>query len=109
MGDVGTTKLFENDKVIVWEFTLEPGEETAMHNHEYDYVFYALEGASLQVHDSHGNDLGTLAINTGDTYAFKVEKGELVSTDDRNLRVPTMHKARNIDTSRYREILIESK
>jgi hypothetical protein len=109
MGEVGTTKLFENEKVIIWEFILEPGEETAMHNHEHDYVFYALEGAPLQVHDADGNDLGTLPVATGDTYAFKVEKGELISTDTKNLRVPTLHKAKNTGTSRYREILVESK
>tara|TARA_X000001036_G_C20407160_1_gene695381 strand:+ start:269 stop:664 length:396 start_codon:yes stop_codon:yes gene_type:complete len=109
MGEVGTTKLFENEKVIIWEFILEPGEETAMHKHEHDYVFYALEGAPLQVHDAEGNDLGTLPVATGDTYAFRVEKGELISTDAKNLRVPTLHKAKNTGTSRYREILVESK
>ena len=72
-----------------------------MHNHEHDYVFYALEGAPLQVHDADGNDLGTLPVATGDTYAFKVEKGELISTDTKNLRVPTLHKAKNTGTSRY--------
>ena len=102
MSDVGTTKLFENDKVIIWEFMLGPGEETPMHNHEHDYVFYALEGAPLQVRDSQGNDLGTLAISAGDTYAFRVEGGELISTDEKELRVPTMHKAKNTGTSRYR-------
>ena len=42
-------------------------------------------------------------------YAFRVEKGELISTDAKNLRVPTLHKAKNTGTSRYREILVESK
>ena len=25
MGDVGTSKVFENERIIVWEFVLEPG------------------------------------------------------------------------------------
>ena len=35
IGNVGTTKIFENDKVIMWEFVLEPGAETPMHRHEH--------------------------------------------------------------------------
>ena len=31
MADVGTTKLFENEKVVVWEMVLEPGEKTGVH------------------------------------------------------------------------------
>jgi quercetin dioxygenase-like cupin family protein len=33
MAGVGTEKVFENDKVIVWNFALEPGQETPMHTH----------------------------------------------------------------------------
>lgn len=42
--NVGTKKLFENDKIILWVFELEPGEETPLHRHERSYVWYALEG-----------------------------------------------------------------
>ena len=33
-GTVGSKKLFENDKVIVWDFVLQPGETTPLHQHE---------------------------------------------------------------------------
>ncbi len=52
MGEVGTTKVFENDKIIVWEFTLEPGETTPVHTHKHDYIFYVLDGAPLEVFDA---------------------------------------------------------
>ena len=44
MGEVGTTKVYENEKIIVWEFTLEPGEETPLHEHKHDYIFYIQNG-----------------------------------------------------------------
>lgn len=39
MSGVGTKKVFENDRVIVWEMTLEPGDSTGQHTHEHDYFF----------------------------------------------------------------------
>ena len=43
-GDVGTTLLFENDRVRVWELRLEPGQRSALHHHASDYVMIQLEG-----------------------------------------------------------------
>lgn len=109
MAGVGTTKVFENDKIIVWEFVLEPGEETPLHTHEHDYVFYVLDGAPLQVFDAEGRDLGTLDASSGSVFALAMDGGDLVSVDGRGHRVPATHKARNVGTSRYREVLVESK
>ena len=33
MAEVATTKLLENDKVIVWDLQLQPGESTGVHRH----------------------------------------------------------------------------
>jgi len=30
MADIATTKIFENDKIAVWEMVLEPGESTGV-------------------------------------------------------------------------------
>lgn len=109
MGEVGTTKVFENDKVIVWEFVLEPGEETPMHTHKHDYVFYVLDGAPLLVIDEDGKELGTFDAVSGSAFPFDCIGDELVSADDKGHRVPATHKARNLGTTRYREILVESK
>src|SRR5947208_3265572 len=58
MAGVGSEKGFENDKVIVWNFVLEPGEETPVHTHEHSYMWYAIEGAPLHIYDKDGADLG---------------------------------------------------
>ena len=109
MGEVGTTKVYENEKIIVWEFTLEPGEETPLHEHKHDYIFYIQNGSKLQVFGEEGNDLGTLDATTGSVFAFKVENGYLVSTDEKNIRVPVTHTAKNVGTSNYKEILVVTK
>lgn len=109
MAGVGTTKVFENDKIIVWEFVLEAGDETPLHTHEHDYVFYVLDGAPLQVFAADGSDLGTLDASSGSVFALAMDGDDLVSVDGRGHRVPATHKARNVGNTRYREILVESK
>ena len=44
LGDVATRLLFENDRVRVWEMDLAPGERSATHRHDLDYVLVQLEG-----------------------------------------------------------------
>ena len=111
MAGVGTEKIFENDKVILWNFTLAPGEETPIHTHEHSYMWYAIEGAPLQVFDEQGNDLGTLEVPTGAVYSLKLEDGflEVISDIAKGARVPATHKARNAGSTPYRELLVEYK
>ena len=42
---VGTSVLFENDRVRVWEMTLQPGETCAPHQHRNDYLMLYPEPA----------------------------------------------------------------
>lgn len=109
MGDVGTTKIYENDKIVIWELALEPGERTLCHTHELDYVFHVLEGSTLEVFAENGAPLGSFAAKTGDTFALRCEGDALVSADDKGMRAPATHIARNAGASRYREILVETK
>ena len=109
MGDVGTTRIFENDAILIWEFVLEPGEQTPCHTHRHDYVFHVLEGSTLEVFDEKGVPLGSFEARMGDTFAFRCGGGELVSADEKGMRAPATHSARNGGTSRYREILVETK
>jgi hypothetical protein len=108
---VGTEKVFENDKVIVWNFTLAPGEETPIHTHRHNYMWYAIQGAPLQVFDENGKDLGTLEVPTGAVYSLKLENGylEVLSEPGKGVRVPARHKAKNVGSTPYREILVEYK
>jgi hypothetical protein len=109
MGDVGTKKLFEDERIILWEFALGPGERTACHTHDKDYMFYVLEGSTLEVFDAGGAPLGAFEARTADIFSFRCEGDELVSTDGKGLRAPATHIARNAGSRRYREILIEKK
>lgn len=44
----GSTKVLENDRVIVWDYTWTPGEPTPMHYHDKDVVVVYLEDGDLQ-------------------------------------------------------------
>lgn len=92
MAYVGTKLIFENERVRVWEFTLQPGEAIGAHKHELDYFFYPIEGATLEVTRASGATRITL--NTGEIYFRK--GGDT-------------HSAANVDDHRYHEILVELK
>ena len=38
MAGVGTQKVFEDDRLIVWHLDLEPGEQEEHHTHKLDDV-----------------------------------------------------------------------
>ncbi len=92
MADVGTKLIFENEQVRVWEFTLEPGQVIESHKHECDYLFYPIEGATLEVMRDSG--VKQVALNAGEVYFRK--GGDT-------------HAARNVDDHRYHEVLVELK
>ena len=56
-----------------------------------------------------GRDLGTIDAKAGSVFALRVEGDELVGVDDPRLRVPCTHAAKNVGSTRYREILVETK
>jgi len=44
VGNVGGRVILEDDRVKIWELTLEPGEASDLHRHDYDYYLLILEG-----------------------------------------------------------------
>lgn len=108
---IGSQKLFENDKVTVWNFELAPGEETEVHTHERSYMWYAIQGAPLQIYDKNGADVGLFDVPTGGIFSLKCENGviEVMSDIGKGATVPATHKARNAGPNHYREILVEWK
>jgi mannose-6-phosphate isomerase-like protein (cupin superfamily) len=106
MAEVATKKLFENDRVIVWELTLEPGESSGLHTHKHEYFFQVLSGSTLETLDSTGISLGEFDFETGSTHYLTLDGDELVYGD---IRVPATHDARNVGGERYNEILVELK
>jgi hypothetical protein len=62
LGDVATRLLFENDRVRVWEMDLAPGERSATHRHDLDYVLVQIEGDRIAADfepDTAGTHRGT--------------------------------------------------
>jgi beta-alanine degradation protein BauB len=43
-GDIATKLLMENDRVRIWEMRLAPGERSALHRHEHDYLMIQVAG-----------------------------------------------------------------
>lgn len=109
MTDVGTNKVFENDEVVLWEFFLEPGEQTEDHTHVLDFISYVIDGSTLQVRGPGGVEIANVEVPTGDVIAFRVEDEELVSSGHAEIRIPATHSACNVGQNRYREVFIEFK
>jgi quercetin dioxygenase-like cupin family protein len=90
MAEVGTKVLFENERVRVWEFTLQAGASIEAHQHLHDYFFYPVEGATLEVTRATG--VTRIRLNAGEIYFRKA--GDT-------------HSACNVDDHRYHEVLVE--
>jgi len=106
MADIANRKVFENDRVAVWEMSLEPGESTGMHTHKNTYFFQVIEGSTLKTVGPDGTDYGDLPLAPGDTIFVDVE-GDTVRVGD--LTGPATHEAVNVGGTRYFEILVELK
>lgn len=68
----GTKKVFENDRVIVWDSTWTPGVATPMHFHDKDVVVVFLENGDLKSTTPDGKEVvnkyttGTVRFNQRD-------------------------------------------
>ena len=73
----GTRKLFENDRVIVWDSTWTPGVATPMHFHDKDVVVVFLEDGDLKSTTPDGKEIvnkyttGTVRFNQGNRTHFE--------------------------------------
>lgn len=93
-GDIANHFLFENERVKVWSLDLAPGEASAWHHHQRDYMIIVLESdGGVVAEEKDGNHLSR-GMKPGDI-AFR-QKGEV-------------HRAVNKGKGRYRNILIELK
>ena len=106
MAEVATRKLFENEKLIVWELHLEPGDNVGVHTHHNDYFVHVLEGSTITATDNQGASLGEFPFETGDSSWVSIDGSDAVLGDQ---RFPATHDAKNTGGSTYREILVEVK
>ena len=109
MTGVGTQKVFEDDRVIVWHLDLEPGEQGERHTHKLDYVIRILSGSTLEVSGAEGELLDTVDLEAGGAVSFQIQGDQIVSDRPGYPAVPATHSARNIGSNTLREVLIEFK
>ena len=110
MAGVGTNKVFENEKITVWELFLDPGEKHDRHTHQLPYIFYVMQGSTARVFDADGKEAATVEARSGELFSFRLEGGDVVSgSGSDELRVSATHSVENVGESPYRELLIEFK
>ena len=67
MAGVGTQKVFEDDRVIVWHLDLEPGQLGERHTHELDYVITPVTACKMLLEEP-GGASREVALAPGDSY-----------------------------------------
>ncbi|HMC31619.1 MAG TPA: hypothetical protein VKL99_12355 [Candidatus Angelobacter sp.] len=79
----GAKKLLENTRIIVWDYTWEPGVPTPMHFHDKDVVVWFLEDGDLKSTTPDGQSVvnpytsGTVRFNTRNrTHTETLVKGK---------------------------------
>ncbi len=96
---IGDRLLYENDRVRVWELSLEPGQESHSHQHPHDYLMICIEGDKVAGKAEPGQDLpydDFIDIPTEPGHTLFVKGG-------------TVETAVNTGTKPYRNILVELK
>lgn len=99
LGEVATRLLFENERVKVWEMDLQPGEESALHHHDLDYLLVVLEGDRIAARSA-GEGPGARAADIEAT----VFPGQVFY-----VKAGATETAVNVGRQRYHEILVELK
>lgn len=103
LGEVGTKKLFENDRVIVWEMRLAPGEREQVHKHEHDYLMIQIEGDRMAADIEPGSE-GTWGAMAGTRVEGDVSNGNVLFADKGGIEA-----AVNIGEKPFYEIIVELK
>jgi beta-alanine degradation protein BauB len=99
LGDIGTRKLFENDRVRVWQVRLGPGERGATHRHDLDHLLIQVAGDRIAVipePDSAGPYRDYLEADVVPGAAVYVTRGGIET-------------AHNVGALPYREVIVELK
>ena len=101
LGDIATGLLFENDRVRVWEMRLQPGEESAVHRHDRDYVMIQIAGDKMaaKMEADSGGPWGHLGYVEGD-----VAPGNVLYAERGGIE-----RAVNIGRDPFFEIVVELK
>ena len=106
MAEVATRKIFENERVRVWELELAPGQSSGLHTHANAYFFYVTEASELEAFDAAGNSFGRFHDPVGTVVYVDFDGQDLVHEGS---KAPATHEVRNIGSGHYREVLVELK
>ena len=109
MSGVGTQKVFEDDRVIVWHLDLEPGEQGRQHTHELDYVARVVAGSTLEVLGPNGELLYKVERESGEAINFRIAGDQVTSNFSESSPIPATHSVKNVGTRTFKEVLIEFK
>ena len=95
---LGQKLLIDNDRIRMWDMSLEPGEHSGMHRHDLDYMTIIIEGNRVAADGGSPDSKyqGRFEVDVSPGIVHFVERG---GVED----------AVNTGTIRYREILIELK
>ena len=101
--DVGTVKLFENDRIRVWDMCVEPGGDTSFHRHTHDYIFLQI-GDGLCTTESVDPVTGEVT-TSGNVSVVSARSCTWSASSE---ETPKIHRLKNAHpTHNYRQILIE--
>jgi hypothetical protein len=93
LGDIVSVVLFENDRFKIWNPIVDPGEASACHLHERDYVTVVVEGGGLtDEYDDGTTERGSAAV------------GVLTHHGEHRL-----HRVVNNTATQYKNVLVELK
>jgi len=93
LGPIGTSVLFENEQVRVWELLLGPGGRQDWHRHALPYLVITLEGSRNR-----------MTWEDGSVREFDEPTGQVVYRE-----AGKPHMLENLGTARYRNRLVEFK
>lgn len=82
-GHVGSRLLSENERVLVWEIRLAPGERWHAHRHVLDYFWTAVTAGSSRQHTFDGTTRD-VSYSAGETRHFTFADGEYLLHDIEN-------------------------
>jgi quercetin dioxygenase-like cupin family protein len=96
LGAIATSLLVDNDRVRIWEMVLAPGEASALHRHDADYVIVLLAGDRI-------------AAVPGPGSTCKQREAEVTPGRTIYLTAGETEWAVNTGSSVYRELVVELK
>ena len=99
LGPIGSKIVYEDDRVRVWFLKLDPGERSAIHRHEHDYLLMMVAGDRIAV------------IPEPDTVSEYTDYYEAAVQPGRVDCIPAggIETAYNPGAERYHEVIVELK